>query len=75
MTKDETGFEVIEAKLAELYQFQWGRLDRLATTPIHYSSELRSEVAEARKILSEWLWCLEAKDRARCRDEGKARLD
>ena len=64
MTKDEAGFEVIEAKLAELYQFQWERIEKMGARS-HHSDLIREEVCEAREILVRWLYCVEAKDRAR----------
>jgi len=77
MTKDETGFEVIEANLAELYELQRERIESqiISSARMKIPDPLREEVAEAREILSEWLWCLEAKDRASRRTEGKAKLD
>lgn len=70
MTKDETGFEVVEAKLAELYELQWDRLEHQIVSKRAVPDPIREEVAEAREILAEWLWCLEAKDRASRRIEG-----
>jgi len=74
MMGDETGFEVIETKLAELYELQWERIEEMVIK-FHFPSSIRAEITEAREILSDWLWCLEAKDRASRRDEGKAKLD
>ena len=76
MTKNETGLEVIEAKLAELYELQRERIEELVTKMLAPSPKtIREEVAEAREILGEWMWCLEAKDRASRRVEGKAKLE
>ena len=73
--REKTEYEVIETKLAELYQLQWERVESLAAKQELRDGSLREEVAEAREILSEWMWCIEAKERAHRRVEAKAKLD